>query len=629
VRGDPMIYEFADFRLDSAQRVLRLKEGNRTLPLTARAFETLLFFVEHRGQLLDKATLMKAIWPNAVVEENNLNQNISILRRVLGETPGEHRFIVTVPGRGYRFVASVTTLIGATESDQGGPPGTPTSSEAPVNTVARYSVAILPFLNLTGDPAKEYLGDSIAEELINTLTRAPGWFKVPSRSSAFAYKGRNVDVRQIARELEVDAVLDGSVRSGGEQIRIAVQLVHGRTGHHLWSQSYERTLEDVFALQDELSVALADALTVGGPALSSAARSPPTRDTEAYRRFLQTKSLSQRPTEHNLRASLELLAQATERDPTFARAWQGLAVIRGCYFVMLGYPMPDALAIAERDARNALALEPALLASHAILGFINACRGKWIEAEAELALALAALPEDPEIHLTHAIYVAESVGHISRAAEDVESACRLAPLAPPFALNVAAQRMLGGNDVDALRWIELAIANGVPRSIGPVVDMLEQIATRQRRYADAVHYVSEALSPPLRAAGGVTAIKAFFGALSDPSSTANAIETLQSWEGSLRTEDLDLWTAQRLMRWYTLLGAIDLAHNAAIRALDRYAPDGTVGVAWGMLWTSELRGFRRHSRFQSFVARLGLIKYWERYGPPDGCEIRDGALICP
>ena len=623
-----MIYEFGAFRLDSAQRLLLLQDGGRALPLTSRAFDTLLFFVEHRGQLLDKGTLLKAIWPNVVVEDNNLNQNISILRRLLGETPGEHRFIVTVPGRGYRFVAAVTESNGSPASAADNEQRGGTQSEARADGVARTSVAILPFLNLTGDTAKEYLGDGIAEELINTLTRAPDWFKVPSRLSAFAYKGRSIDVRQIARELEVDAVLEGSVRSAGEHVRIAVQLVDGRTGHHLWSQSYEGSLDHVFALQDEISVAIADALTVGGPAFSSAARTPATRDVEAYQLFLQTKSLNQRPTEYNLRASLELLQRAIERDAAFARAWQGLAVIRGCYFVMLDYPMPDALVLAERDARRALDLEPALAGSHGVLGFINACRGKWLEAEAELAVALSSLPDDPEIWLVHAIYVAQSVGHIGRAADEVEAACRLAPLAPPFALNVAAQKILGGDDAEALRWIESAIANGVPRGIGPVVDMTEQIARRQGRYADALRCIGDALSPPLRVAGGAAAIKAFYAALSDGSCAPHAIRTLQSWESNLQIQDLDLRTAQRLMRWYTLLGSVDLAYNTAFRTLDRCALGGTVGVAWGLLWMTEMRPFRHDVRFQSFVERLGLIEYWERYGPPDGSELRDGLLIC-
>jgi TolB-like protein/Tfp pilus assembly protein PilF len=623
-----MIYEFGAFRLDSVRRQLLLKDANRALPLTSRAFETLLFFVEHRGELLNKGTLMEAIWPNIAVEENNLNQNISILRRVLGETPGEHRFIVTVPGRGYRFVASVTILNGAAEPDLG-VQRPPPPSAARGGALSRTSVAVLPFLNLTGDPAKEYLGDSIAEELINTLTRAPGWFRVPSRSSTFAYKGRSVDARQIARELEVGAVLEGSVRSAGDRIRIAVQLVDGRTGHHLWSQSYEHALEHVFALQDELSVSIADALTVGGPARTSAARSPPTRDLEAYHLFLQAKSLNSQPTEHNLRTALQLLERALERDPSFARAWQGMAVLRGYYLIALDYPMPDALMLAESDARRALALEPSLSASHGTLGFIDACRGNWIEAETEFAIALASITDDPEIHLVHAVYVAQSVGHVSRAADEVESACRLTPLAPLYALNVAAQKILAGDYAEALQWIELAIANGVPRGIGLVLDMLAHVAEHQGRHADAMRCMNDGLSPALRAAGGTAAVKAFFAASADPSCTANALVELQSWETNLRTEDFDLRTAQRLMRWYTVLGAVDAAYSVGVRALDRAAAGGTVGMAWGMLWTPEMRNFRRDARFQSFVERLGFIKYWEQYGPPDGCELRDGLLTCP
>src|SRR5690349_429156 len=139
-------YEFGDFRLDAAQRLLLLKSGARALPLTSRAFDTLLYLVEHPGQLLSKATLMKAVWPDVVVEENSLNQNISLLRRVLGESPGEYRFIVTVPGRGYRFVAEVRTISESTEA--------PPRTDQPASTIetvrpkavahARTPIAILP-----------------------------------------------------------------------------------------------------------------------------------------------------------------------------------------------------------------------------------------------------------------------------------------------------------------------------------------------------------------------------------------------------------------------------------------------------------------------------------------------------
>jgi hypothetical protein len=306
-----------------------------------------------------------------------------------------------------------------------------------------------------------------------------------------------------------------------------------------------------------------------------------------------------------------------------------MAVLRGYYLIALDYPMPDALMLAESDARRALALEPSLSASHGTLGFIDACRGNWIEAETEFAIALASITDDPEIHLVHAVYVAQSVGHVSRAADEVESACRLTPLAPLYALNVAAQKILAGDYAEALQWIELAIANGVPRGIGLVLDMLAHVAEHQGRHADAMRCMNDGLSPALRAAGGTAAVKAFFAASADPSCTANALVELQSWETNLRTEDFDLRTAQRLMRWYTVLGAVDAAYSVGVRALDRAAAGGTVGMAWGMLWTPEMRNFRRDARFQSFVERLGFIKYWEQYGPPDGCELRDGLLTCP
>jgi DNA-binding winged helix-turn-helix (wHTH) protein len=181
-----MFYEFSEFRLDIQQRLLSAGADGRPIPLPPKAFETLLYFVERRGELLDKSTLMKAVWPNVIGEENSLNQNISVIRRALGESPSQHRFIVTEPGRGYRFVADVRVVSHAGHSE----PAAPTTAQ-------RKSIAVLPFANLTGDPSKEYFGDGMSEELLHRLARIPG-LKVPSRTSSFAYKGRNMDVRQIA-----------------------------------------------------------------------------------------------------------------------------------------------------------------------------------------------------------------------------------------------------------------------------------------------------------------------------------------------------------------------------------------------------------------------------------------------
>ncbi|MGA8709279.1 MAG: winged helix-turn-helix domain-containing protein [Steroidobacteraceae bacterium] len=214
--GMRFFYEFGEFRLDPQQRLLSVAADSRPIPLVPKALEMLLYLAERRGESLSKSVLMKALWPNLVVEENSLNQTISAVRRALGERPGEHRFIVTEPGRGYRFVADVRVTSAAATA-----PTTPaaTSSAAPATPAPRKSIAVLPFANLTGDAGKDYFSDGMAEELIHTLVRIPG-LRVPSRTSSFAYKGRNVDVRQIARDLDVAVVLEGSVRSAGDRIRV-------------------------------------------------------------------------------------------------------------------------------------------------------------------------------------------------------------------------------------------------------------------------------------------------------------------------------------------------------------------------------------------------------------------------
>ena len=316
------------------------------MPLSARAFDTLLYLVERPNQLIDKQMLMKAVWPNAIVEENNLNQNISILRRALGETPGEHRFVVTVPARGLRFVPPVTRRAanppeGRASALAQPPPVTPvevvpaletepnrqtsakwlaviaiataivlfagyflahrhranrtaetatsdatrttSSSKTPRADASpanpRTSVAVMPFVNLTGDPGKEYFSDGMAEELINELTRVPG-LKVPARTSSFAYKGRNIDARQIAHDLGVATILEGSVRSAGERIRVTAQLVNAETGYHLWSQTYDRSFGDVFKLEDDISAEIVEALktSMNTPPPARVAQTPPTRD---------------------------------------------------------------------------------------------------------------------------------------------------------------------------------------------------------------------------------------------------------------------------------------------------------------------------------------------------------------
>ena len=205
------VYEFGDFRLDSGKRLL-LRRDNTPVSLTPKAYETLVYLVEHVGTVLGKDELMRAIWPDTAVEENNLTQNISLLRRVLGEGRGDHRYIATVPGRGYQFVAKARVV--AAKAAQG--------QAAEVN-----SIAVLPLMNVSAGPDYDYFADGLAEDLINALSRLPG-VRVAARTSAFSFMGRTAHVREIANQLGVNFILEGSLRISGNRLRIEFHAHRGQ-----------------------------------------------------------------------------------------------------------------------------------------------------------------------------------------------------------------------------------------------------------------------------------------------------------------------------------------------------------------------------------------------------------------
>lgn len=303
-------YAFGGFRLDASRRLLFSADGAQ-VPLNSRAFDTLLCFVEHPGELLEKATLLKMVWPHTIVEENNLNQCIWALRRALGETPGEHRFIVTVPGRGYRFVAPVRVLDGADESAAeepspvAGADGAPapaamlpvprTATQGPLSwpvhlltllailvlatvvglvststpsgsrdsvTLMRPrlpAIAVLPFADMSPTRDQEVFADGLSEEVLNALG-THGQLRVIGRSSSFAFKGRNEDLRRVGRQLGADYLLEGTVRKVDGRVRVTANLVAADSGTRLWSQSFDRQAGDMLAVQTELAASIAGAM---------------------------------------------------------------------------------------------------------------------------------------------------------------------------------------------------------------------------------------------------------------------------------------------------------------------------------------------------------------------------------
>ncbi len=348
-------YEFEDFRVDVDKRLL-FRQG-KPVHLTPKVFDTLLLLMQRKGEVISKDDLMREVWPDTAVEENNLNQNISTLRRVLGENRGENRYIATVPGQGYRFVPAVES-----------------SGFAP-STAEPVTVAVLPFANLSSDQDGEFFADGITEEIINALAQIRN-LRVVARTSAFSFKGKQVDLRAVGATLNAGTLIEGSVRKSGDRVRIVAQLINAADGYHIWSERYDRELQDIFEVQDEIARTIADRLKVTlGPEKAEPLVRSETRDLEAYQFYLKGRFHWNKRSADGLQKAIEYFQQAVGRDPSYAVAYAGLA-----------------------DAYNMISFRN-VMAPHAIMPKAKAAAVKALEldanrAEAHVSLAYASFTYD-------------------------------------------------------------------------------------------------------------------------------------------------------------------------------------------------------------------------------------------
>jgi TolB-like protein len=374
-RGLDGSFSFDGFRLEP-EGLFRLDSegGAEPVMLGSRAFDLLWLLVERHGDVVAKDAIMRAVWPGTAVEDANLTMQIATLRRALDLDRTQRSRIQTIPGRGYRFVAPVT------ETD--GPVGHSTDSGQLLPD--KPSIAVLPFANISGDAEQEYFADGMVEEIITALSRVR-WLFVIARNSSFTYKGSNVDVKQIGRDLGVRYLLEGSVRKAAARIRITAQLIDASGGAHLWAEHFDGSLDDVFELQDRVAASVAAAIEPALQAVEirrSIAR--PTRDLTAYDLYLRgLPDCFSFEKEAAIRA-LALFEQAIARDPHFGPAL-ALAAYLPMQLIANGW-VEDARPWREK------AIERAHRALHVA--------GDDPEVLAEAAYALAALGEDVATMLT-------------------------------------------------------------------------------------------------------------------------------------------------------------------------------------------------------------------------------------
>jgi len=317
-------YEFGDFALDVGEQCLLRRDTGQTIVLTTKVFETLLYFVEHAGETLDKDVLLRSIWPGVVVEENSLTQNVSTLRQALGEARGENRYIATVARRGYRFVAKVTRRDGAMEPSVAASPAAArrprlllvaaaavsivviaaiiffASATRPRETapLAAHTLAILPFKPLLPAERNESLELGMAESLISHLSQ-PGRQAISPLSSVRRYGALDQDPIAAGRELGVDTVLDGSLQRSGNRLRVAARLLRVADGQQLWAQSFDQDFTTIFDVQDTIAARVAQAISVG-QGVGSTRGTPYTQDSEAYALYASGQFAWARQTEPSL-----------------------------------------------------------------------------------------------------------------------------------------------------------------------------------------------------------------------------------------------------------------------------------------------------------------------------------------
>ena len=410
------LYQFGPFRLDP--RAVILYRGGEPTMLGQRAVALLRLLLQNVGVPVSKDALIEAGWGGLVVADNNLTVQIAALRRVLADAAGAGSWIETLPRRGYRYVGPAV----ATITDD---PAAARAASAPT-LPEKPSIAVLPFSNLSGDPQQEYFAEGMVDDIITGLARIK-WLFVIARNSTFTYKGRAVDVKQVGRELGVRYVLEGSVRKAGDSVRVTAQLIDASTGAHLWAERYDRSSEDIFALQDEIALSAVGAVSpsVRKAEIERVRRKRPD-SLDAYDLVLQAQPDVDSGMPEQVARALTLMERAIALEPAYALAHGNAAMCHHCLFLRAGLQEVNRAA-SIRHARSAIVYgqDDALALTFAAFS-IGMDAHDRTAAFAALEAALAISPSSALTYILGSVILGWA-GEAERAIDWSEQGMRLSP----------------------------------------------------------------------------------------------------------------------------------------------------------------------------------------------------------
>jgi TolB-like protein/DNA-binding winged helix-turn-helix (wHTH) protein len=640
-------FTFGSFQLDDHER--RLTQDGQAIHLQPRTFDVLRYLLEHASKLVSKQEVLDAVWKETIVTESSLTGCIRQIRAALGDDADSPTYIETVPVTGYRFIAAVALQDNATtspslrQSSQSSLPGTLISvgllvlvlglvyfayrefvldlpqqveqtaadskPEAMMQTAKpEMSIAVLPFVNMSDDPGNDYFSDGMSEEILHLLATIPN-LKVIGRTSSFSFKGKNLDLRSIGTALGVKTILEGSVRKSGERIRITTQLIDVSNGAHIWSESYNRTLSDIFAVQDSVAAAIIDALQihVGTPP----SRGRPTESPAAYALFLKSRAAVN---VFEWREAESLLLQATELDSNFAEAYELLAYV---YWGLTPWAIEAAEGqkLTSEAAAKAIAIDSELVLANAL--HQATIFGPNIRSRKLVAFESAAhkQPDNPWLLDLLVFSLAEN-GYLAESLRMAERYVELDPLSltanslMPLALYAV------GRTEDAIAAMEVVNrSNTSPNSMTWAIDGINLV---EHRDATAI---AQFESHVRRNGSDSSWIREMVIEARDPVSGQAHLDRHMP-------QFLSLMSEVDVVGMYLFFSFLD-RHFELIFASE---PSPSTWHSAGLhLWRGNIfhrTGFTAHPRYVELARSLGIVESWEQRGPPDFCEKVNGQWVC-
>ena len=614
-----------------------LKSPEHTKTLEPKVMDVLVFLAERQGEVVSRQQILDAVWREVVVGDEVVSRAVSLLRTELGDDQKNPRYLKTISKRGYCLIADVILASSnepqhvASESDAFASASTknPTESIArrtmrkPSFTIATVlalalayfaydifllqpesdpnvgnigmSIAVLPFVNMSPDPDNEYFSDGLSEELLNLLTKIPE-LRVAARTSSFSYKAQDVNITQIGEELNVTHVLEGSVRKTGNDVRIAAQLVRVDNGFQLWSETFDRTLDDIFVVQDEIAKAVVDKLRINLLGTMPEVRKT---DPEVYSLYLRGNYFINLGGEENLEKAFAALKQALAIDPDYAPAWVSLQLAYGFQLRSMPAAGEEILALQSAAIERALTIDENLASAWAALAYQrNHYDLDWHGARIAIEKALRLEPNNTNV-IGPAASLASTFGRLSEAIELFEKNVSLDPLRLASLMALGRRYLMVGRIDDAFDAFDRVRAinpdypglNFVLSRAYMLRGDLENALLETERTPDALYYrhqKANVLYMMGKEAEAQTLINELLETSADD--VPGAMATVYAWRGES-----------------------DPAFEWLERAYEQH--DARPDSFLGNLWWRKLTGDPRYS---AFVEKIGLLEEWKAMPPEYG-----------